>query len=119
MRIAVLNNGRIKSLIIAESVEIAEEITGGTCAHAETGDIGWLWNEQHGKFLPDQPFASWTWDEVALAWVAPKPKPESEAELAWDEATLSWVEYVEPTPVFEVPLEPIAKMAPEVEEENA
>lgn len=44
-----------------------------------------------GNFKSPQPFPSWTFDDVAWQWVAPKPRPETGGPYDWDEAAQDWV----------------------------
>lgn len=115
MRIVATEFGRVKQILVADSIEIAETLTGKQCFESTLGNIGFVWNEEHGDFLPDRPYPSWSWDAENVSWVAPKKKPESEVELIWDEDTQDWVDFTLPEPVFEVPL-PEAITS---EEENA
>lgn len=95
MRIAVLFNNRVQSVIVADSVEIAEEITGQSCVESNDANIGWVWNEEYEKFLPDQPYQSWTWNSELIKWDAPVEKPEGDFD--WDELSSNWVERVADT----------------------
>lgn len=105
IEVAVLNGHYVQNIILAESVEVAEQLTGKSCAIAGDAKIGYLWNEELQRYLPARPFASWSWDDELQEWAPPAQKPEDGAEYEWDENAQSWTEFVPPQPVFEVPIE--------------
>lgn len=95
--IAVLDNGTIINVIIAHTVEIAQELTGKDCLLLEEGSpfgIGWLWSAEHATYLPPKPYPSWIWN--GTIWTAPVELPFTDPltfiNPVWDEESLSWVE---------------------------
>jgi len=82
----------VENIIVADSKEIAEAITGLLAIEltdTHRGNIGDLWLEELDKFKPKQPFLSWIFDEVEWCWKAPIEKPEGDNH--WNESTLQWV----------------------------
>jgi hypothetical protein len=56
--------------------------------------IGNVFNGE--RFMPQQPYPSWIWDETKYFWVAPKLHPEllygnNGAMWVWDEDTQEWI----------------------------
>jgi hypothetical protein len=49
--------------------------------------IGSTFSEEHGIFLKNKPFASWTLNDAGT-WVAPVERPE--VGYVWDEESVSW-----------------------------
>jgi hypothetical protein len=71
---AVIEDQTIVNVIIADAVEIAEEVTGKTCMLLEEGSrlgIGWFWDEANNCYLSPKPYPSWTWNAETDQWVAP------------------------------------------------
>lgn len=50
-RFAVLKNGVVDNVIMAETVELAEEATGLTAVASEVANIGEVYNEEDGTFF--------------------------------------------------------------------
>lgn len=68
---AVIENGYVLNVILADSKEIAEEVTGLLCVEAGGGVIGATYNEETGEFiLPvfEEPLAP---EEPVIAPVVP------------------------------------------------
>ena len=95
---AVIEGKNVLNTILAESKEVAEELTGKTCIeftteHAEPGGT-----YDKGIFTKRKPFTTWVLEEGN--WVAPVPFPEQDPEnlksYAWDDETVSWVEVISP-----------------------
>jgi hypothetical protein len=93
---AVIENGTVTNVIIADSLEIAQEATQKTCVeYTEESPlgIGWYWLESANAYIKPAPFASWTYDVAAKVWNSPIEMPVEEGKFfTWDESTLSWVE---------------------------
>lgn len=53
--------------------------------------IGYSYDRELDKFIPAQPFPSWTFDETQWGWVAPVAMPDSDEEFEWNEDSGSWV----------------------------
>jgi hypothetical protein len=92
---AVLDGENVINTIVADSKEIAEEITGKTCVEftTEPAECGGLYI--NNMFIKRKPYSSWVLNS-ANEWVAPIPYPEIDENnpkpYGWDEQTTSWVE---------------------------
>lgn len=87
---AVIEGENVINTIIAESKEIAEELTGKTCIEFTTEPAGVGNTYVGGVFLPKKPFPSWVLNGKN-EWESPVPRPQ-DSNAAWDESTTSWVE---------------------------
>ena len=67
-------------------------ILGGTPLRKNYAGIGFTYDQTRDAFIPPQPFASWTLNEITCLWDAPTPYPTDGKLYVWDEATTSWVE---------------------------
>ena len=87
---AISDGSKIVNVVVAESKEDAELVTG--LEAIETDGIPWMdWTlEEEGWRMPP-PYPSWSWN--GNEYVAPYPQPEKEGFwYHWDEETLSWKE---------------------------
>lgn len=100
-KIAVLAGKSVVDVILADSAEVAEALTGRICVESENASIGFIYDEELGVVLPPKPFESWLLNEEQTDWIAPVEKPEG--DFVWDEEALDWVEapVVEETPAIE------------------
>ena len=92
---AVIDNGTVINTIVADSIEVAEEVTGKTCVAYTDEDpisISWYWNADVNAYIPPSPYASWIYNSEAKIWNAPTPRPEENKHYNWNEETTSWVE---------------------------
>ena len=92
---AVIENEIITNVIIADTIEIAEEVTGKSCMLLEEDSrlgIGWFWDEANNCYLSPKPYPSWSLDEN-FDWQAPTPMPEG-IGWYWNEEELTWKEVV-------------------------
>lgn len=97
---AVIENGTVINVIVADSQEIAEQVTEKTCIEyteeAPLG-IGWYWLDAAGGYVVPSPFTSWTYSSELNTWVAPVEMPIEEGKFfTWNEETLSWDSHVAP-----------------------
>jgi hypothetical protein len=98
---AVVENKTILNLIAANSKEEAESILEKECIEFTLEDpltMDHKWSDYHNRFIPpkpEQPFASWTWNEDEYKWICPSPYPDDDKMYMWDEETTSWVEVIE------------------------
>jgi hypothetical protein len=56
---------------------------------------GWVYNEEHDIFHPQQPFPSWTLDTIKGQWNPPVPMPDDagpEKRYTWNEDDQQWDE---------------------------
>jgi hypothetical protein len=90
---AVIENNKVINKIIADTIEIAEEVTGKTCVeYNETKTVDIDFSYDGTNFIPPKPFPSWTLDSN-FRWQPPTEQPAIEGKNhVWDEATTSWVE---------------------------
>ena len=90
---AVIENGIVINVIVAESKEIAEQVSEKECVeqtHENPLSVDWYWNEQYSKYIPPSIFSSWIYD--GENWTAPTPMPVEEGKFfTWDDNTASWV----------------------------
>lgn len=94
---AVIENGNVINVIVADSQEIAEQVTEKTCIEyteeAPLG-IGWYWLEAANAYVVPSPFTSWTYSSELKSWVAPVEMPIEEGKyFTWNEETLSWTSH--------------------------
>lgn len=90
---AIHDGTTVVNVIIADSVEVAEELTG--LSALETEGAPWIgWTMEVEGWRPPSPFPSWSWD--GAAWVAPIPEPEG--FYLWDEDAQEWVRGPQPFP---------------------
>ena len=89
---AVLDGNDILNIITADSLEIAEQVTGKECVlytnePAEPGG-----SYVNGQFIKKKPYPSWTYNGVS-DWDPPVQRPDVEGiSFEWNEEELDWVE---------------------------
>lgn len=97
MSFAVYEDNRVLNLIVSESKEQAELITGKSCIECDPvygPHIGWiLYNEE---WVPSEPpYPSWVYSKENMMWEAPVEhpfvEPGSTDSYNWDEDSLSWI----------------------------
>lgn len=83
---AIHDGARVVNVIVADSAEVAESITGMSAL--ETSGEPWIdWTLESEGWRRPSPFPSWTWN--GSAWEAPVTDPQDGS--TWDEDTLSWI----------------------------
>lgn len=92
---AVIKNGVVINIIVADSNAIAEEVTGETCIEytTELVEIGGTYENK--KFIKRKPFPSWI--RVGESdWKSPINAPDFDPKnpkyYIWNETTTSWIE---------------------------
>lgn len=86
---AVHDGVKVFNVIVADFAEVAEQITGMDVV--ETTGVPWIgWAFNGERWLPPQPYPSWTLSED-YDWQPPTPMP-NEGMWTWDEDALAWVE---------------------------
>lgn len=96
LNFAVMDNDKVLNTIVAESKEIAEQVTGRTCIEYTSEDRAEPGGTFDGtSFTHRQPFPSWVLNEDRY-WVAPVAKPDAGGDWEWDEGTLQWKEIILP-----------------------
>jgi hypothetical protein len=98
---AVVGHGTVVNVILAESEEIAAEVTGMDVIEMVDGVPGMSWVLHDDGWRPPAPYPSWEWN--GAHWLPPIPYPTGDPNTAytWDEEQGDWVEVVEPKPVTE------------------
>ena len=90
---AVVDNDNVLNTIVAESKEIAEQVTGKTCIEftTEPAEPGGTFDGT--DFIRVKPYPSWILNEEK-DWEAPTERPTEEGKFyTWDEENASWVEH--------------------------
>lgn len=70
-KFAVIEYGVVQNVIIAESAEIAEAVTGKTCVEPLDAGIGWVYNAETGEFTAPSSL------EIVDESVPTEPEPET------------------------------------------
>ena len=80
MNFAVMSGNTVVNVIVAESQEIAEDVTGAEVL--QTDGVPWLgWTLHGAEWRPPMPTTGvWEWDAAAHAWVDVTPEPEPASE---------------------------------------
>jgi len=96
---AVIDNKNVINTIIANSKEVAEEITGKTCIEFTNEPAEQGGTYINGSFIKKKPYPSWI--QSGSDWLPPVAFPEVDPEnpkyYVWDESVVSWVEITPPT----------------------
>lgn len=91
---AVVENGIVTNVIVADSLEIAQEATQKTCVEQTEETplvIGCYWLEAANAYIFPSPFASWTYDIASKSWNPPTEMPIEEGKyFTWNEEVLNW-----------------------------
>jgi len=94
---AVIKDGIVENCIVAESLAIAEEVTGLTCIEYTNNNAPIIGitnintDYVNGYFYTSlQPYPSWVRYEGT--WKAPTPMPTDNKNYEWSEADLTWKE---------------------------
>lgn len=93
---AVVDNGVVVNVIVADDEATAEAVTGLDVLAVIDGVPGMAWTLEDDGWRPPAPYASWVWD--GSVWQAPVPYPSDGAAHYWDEERGDWIEYVAPEP---------------------
>jgi len=93
---AVINNNKVVDVIVAETKEIAESLTGKTCIGYELKDHTSPqpgWNYVDGEFFPQSPHKSLTkFNKVLWIWEPGVDRPSDNKIYTWDLDTEQWIE---------------------------
>jgi hypothetical protein len=91
---AVIENGTVTNVIVADSLEIAQEISQKTCIEYTQEaplKIGSFWLDAAGRYVPPAPFLSWTYNLELNTWSSPVELPIQEGKyFSWNETLLNW-----------------------------
>jgi hypothetical protein len=91
---AVLDGESVINIIVADSKEIAESLTGKDCVEATSvkAQVGGTYSE--GNFIEPKPYPSWVLDEN-YEWNPPVAPPVPDLEnpkfYEWNENSLEWI----------------------------
>jgi hypothetical protein len=92
---AVVEGTNVINTIVADSKEVAEEVTGKTCIEFTTEPAEAGGTYENGTFIRKKPFESWVLDEENN-WKPPVEYPSNDPEhpksYIWDEETINWIE---------------------------
>ena len=95
LNFAVIENSNVVNVIIAESLEIANDITGKDCIEIVNQinvEPGGIYDSDKNIFIKKQPFPSWQLNSKN-EWEAPiSPGVDESKVWAWDEDSLSWLD---------------------------
>jgi hypothetical protein len=94
---AVVKDDVVTDLIVADTLEIAEEVSRASCIEVTEEQplgIGWVHDSVTDTWVGKSPFPSWTL--VNGTWQAPTSMPNDDKAYVWNEATTSWVEIPRP-----------------------
>lgn len=50
----------------------------------------WVFDTNNDRFIPPQPYSSWSFDENSYSWEAPIAKPDDDYFYVWNEKSQSW-----------------------------
>jgi hypothetical protein len=90
MNYAVIENNKVVNIIVAESLDIAEAVTGKQCVVCEDDDTPDIGCDYDGfKFIKKQPHPSWILNSEK-EWEAPIPMPTDGQPYYWVEENLNW-----------------------------
>lgn len=98
---AVISNNIVEDVIVAETQELAESLTGKQCIGYELKDHtspqpGWTYSD--GVFYPAKPHPSLTrWNAELFVWEPPIDYPSDGKVYTWSTSSESWLEQ-EPSP---------------------
>ena len=89
---AVIENNILTNLIIADTLEIAESLTGNKCVeYNEENDYVLIGSKYDGtNFIPECPFKGWSWNTTSKKFEPPRPIPNETDLYVWDNATEDW-----------------------------
>ena len=92
MNYAVMSGNNVTNVIVADSKEIAEQVTGFTCIEYTDENPAMIGGTHDGDtFIDAKPYPSWVLNSNKK-WEAPVARPET-GNYSWNEETLSWVEF--------------------------
>ena len=85
---AIHDGATVSNVIVADSQEVAESITGLSAIDVSDDGEPWIgWTMESEGWRAPSPYPSWVWG--GSAWEAPVADPGDGSY--WDEDTLSWI----------------------------
>jgi hypothetical protein len=96
---AVIKEDVVENIINADSliilqVLIPEEVLVEVTDSTGLAFIGATYSSSKKKFVPIQPYSSWTWDAKSWSWKAPVAYPTDGDNYWWNEEEGAWKEIV-------------------------
>jgi hypothetical protein len=91
---AVMDGNKVINTLVADSKEVAEEVSGNTCiefTNTSLAFVGGIYDSTKQKFIKEKPSPSWVLNEDD-EWVPPIPIPNNGKRNIWNEETSSWDE---------------------------
>jgi hypothetical protein len=85
---AIIENNTIINIIVAETIEIAESVTGKTALLCDEPNMAIGSDLFENKWRLPKPFESWVWNNDD--WVAPVLPPEPKDCYSWNEDLQEW-----------------------------
>jgi hypothetical protein len=87
---AIHNGTEVVNVIVADSLEIAESVTGMEAIEVTTNGpgVGWVKDDNGWITTTPSPYPSWSWDYEQMTYVPPVPSPGD--GYAWDEEAQEW-----------------------------
>ena len=111
---AVIEDGFVENIIIADSLEIANQVSGKTCVYIDSNTrklkniyIGCQYDGS--DFIEDQPYPSWTLNQETKIWEPPVKRPDDYESIndskitlyMWDEESISWLRHEQPVNIIQ------------------
>lgn len=90
---AIIENNIVTNVIVADTLEIAETITGMLCIEStdlNSANVGGTYDGFH--FTPPSPYPSWLLNNDTRQWYPPTPVPNDGKLYLWNEENSSWKE---------------------------
>lgn len=85
---AISDGSKIVNVIVAESKEVAEKVSGMSAIEIEN-DEPWLeWTIEEEGWRTPKPYPSWSWS--GSEWIPPVDKPEGAGMYEWNEELQEW-----------------------------
>ena len=93
-RFVIFNDDEMQNILIADSKEFLESIYDLQIIEIDEetymSNINTSWKMYNSEFRPEQPFASWSWDNELKKWISPVEIPIDSNEYVWNEENLNW-----------------------------
>lgn len=87
---AIVEDGKVVNVIVADSEQIAEAMTGLDVLPVIDGAPGIGWTLEVDGWRSPFPFPSWSWDGTTWTPPSPMPEPDETGWWAWDEDAQAW-----------------------------
>jgi hypothetical protein len=92
MKAALIDNqNNVINVIVWDDTCIAPE---GTTALVLEDNVRvqpeWIFDANNNRFIPSQPYPSWSFNEDTYSWEAPVEKPDNNYFYIWNEENGEW-----------------------------